>query len=298
MKRGFTLIELLVVIAIIAILAAILFPVFAQARESARKTTCLTNCKQLALAHLMYSQDYDETFATSWSEAFPGEFCWYVQPYMKSLNILLCPSRTTSTQAMADNHCSGGTLGDNLAPGHIDNPTGVKTIWGYGFNTGYTWNDNTGATVQGTSHGWTSDQYEDLYVGTILCHVKLRNVPICGLAQAKFASPANNYLLGDTADAVVAGLGVGDLTIPTSPSTCDLLRIGKWPRHSGMNNIAFVDGHAKAYRFVANWITIAGTANAAMQVVPLPCNYMHDYDGTNNPYNCTLSNAGGITATE
>src|SRR5499427_72348 len=58
--RGFTLIELLVVIAIIAILAAILFPVFAQAREAARKTSCLSNVKQLSLGILMYSQDYDE----------------------------------------------------------------------------------------------------------------------------------------------------------------------------------------------------------------------------------------------
>src|SRR5262249_4483117 len=61
-NRGFTLIELLVVIAIIAILAAILFPVFAQAREKARQATCLSNCKQIGLASNMYVQDYDETF--------------------------------------------------------------------------------------------------------------------------------------------------------------------------------------------------------------------------------------------
>lgn len=64
-KRGFTLIELLVVIAIIAILAAILFPVFAKAREAARKTSCINNLKQIGTAALMYSQDYDETFADS-----------------------------------------------------------------------------------------------------------------------------------------------------------------------------------------------------------------------------------------
>src|SRR5437868_15440430 len=61
LRRGFTLIELIVVIAIIAILAAILFPVFAQARESARQTTCLSNQKQLGTGLMMYAQDYDET---------------------------------------------------------------------------------------------------------------------------------------------------------------------------------------------------------------------------------------------
>ena len=68
MKRrpAFTLIELLVVIAIIAILAAILFPVFARARAQARKATCASNLKQLGLAFLMYSQDYDETFPVHW----------------------------------------------------------------------------------------------------------------------------------------------------------------------------------------------------------------------------------------
>src|SRR5207248_4593079 len=68
-RTGFTLIELLVVIAIIAILAAILFPVFAQARERARAVSCLSNTKQLGLAEMMYAQDYDEVY---WSCPWPG----------------------------------------------------------------------------------------------------------------------------------------------------------------------------------------------------------------------------------
>ena len=72
-RSGFTLIELLVVIAIIAILAAILFPVFARARESARRTSCISNLKQLALGTMMYAQDYDETYPMSYQDAVARE---------------------------------------------------------------------------------------------------------------------------------------------------------------------------------------------------------------------------------
>jgi prepilin-type N-terminal cleavage/methylation domain-containing protein len=112
-RRGFTLIELLVVIAIIAILAAILFPVFAQAREKARAATCLSNLKQLGTASIMYTQDWDEHwYAHRWnsgpnsnpliSTTGPGSFISYqalsktfwismLQPYVKSTNVFLCP---------------------------------------------------------------------------------------------------------------------------------------------------------------------------------------------------------------
>jgi prepilin-type N-terminal cleavage/methylation domain-containing protein len=73
-RRGFTLIELLVVIAIIAILAAILFPVFARARSQARKATCASNLKQLGLAFLMYAQDHDETFPVHWDALRRGQW--------------------------------------------------------------------------------------------------------------------------------------------------------------------------------------------------------------------------------
>ena len=89
-KKGFTLIELLVVIAIIAILAAILFPVFAKAREKARQSSCLSNIKQIGLAFMQYAQDYDERLPAGNSPAG----LWYVTlaPYMKSTQILMCPS--------------------------------------------------------------------------------------------------------------------------------------------------------------------------------------------------------------
>ena len=86
-KTGFTLIELLVVIAIIAILAAILFPVFAQARSKARQTTCLSNEKQLGLAVLMYAQDFDELFPlANYAISDTDRYHWYnlVEPYVKA----------------------------------------------------------------------------------------------------------------------------------------------------------------------------------------------------------------------
>jgi prepilin-type N-terminal cleavage/methylation domain-containing protein/prepilin-type processing-associated H-X9-DG protein len=112
-RRGFTLIELLVVIAIIAILAAILFPVFAQARAKARQATCLSNQKQIALAWVMYAQDYDETSANPvfigryWVKDFGGcaaykstgvtrcddlYFQDLIQPYMKGHGTAWCPN--------------------------------------------------------------------------------------------------------------------------------------------------------------------------------------------------------------
>src|SRR5688572_1273159 len=95
-RKGFTLIELLVVIAIIALLAAILFPVFARARENARKSSCLNNVKQLGLAWTQYAQDYDEvTIPYSSTGGSPGRHVnwrFVLQPYLKSSQLLVCPS--------------------------------------------------------------------------------------------------------------------------------------------------------------------------------------------------------------
>jgi prepilin-type N-terminal cleavage/methylation domain-containing protein/prepilin-type processing-associated H-X9-DG protein len=95
LRKAFTLIELLVVIAIIAILAAILFPVFAQAREAARKTSCLNNMKQIATAVQLYIQDYDETFALNLYLLTPPQVYTFYDahmPYTKNTGILRCPS--------------------------------------------------------------------------------------------------------------------------------------------------------------------------------------------------------------
>ena len=93
-SKGFTLIELLVVIAIIAILAAILFPVFARARENARRSSCSSNLKQIGLGMLQYTQDYDETYPVAISGSEITNWALTLQPYLKSAQIFQCPSET------------------------------------------------------------------------------------------------------------------------------------------------------------------------------------------------------------
>lgn len=142
-RRGFTLIELLVVIAIIAILAAILFPVFAQARAAARKAACTSNMRQIGTALMMYAQDNDETIGRKWWE-------WHVdlEPYVKNGPVFTCPEsagvkpvqRAFSNVVMSDGSTVSGTFWTNQ--------TSTPRIYGH-----YTRNDEllhnygfTGAT--------------------------------------------------------------------------------------------------------------------------------------------------------
>jgi prepilin-type N-terminal cleavage/methylation domain-containing protein len=118
-RTGFTLIELLVVIAIIAILAAILFPVFARARENARRASCQSNLKQIGLGFMQYTQDYDEKFPgqtvsgglayVADASATPNGVAWYwiqLHPYIKSKQIWVCPSNSVAFGL--ENHPSTG----------------------------------------------------------------------------------------------------------------------------------------------------------------------------------------------
>src|SRR5579862_3835532 len=125
MRRAFTLIELLVVIAIIAILSAILFPVFAQAKEQAKKTACLSNTKQMALGLYIYTNDSDDIFPQNDYEQDPVGFMngisynpqnpngtyqitwtYLIQPYIKNWNIFVCPS--DSNVITTDSPCPNG----------------------------------------------------------------------------------------------------------------------------------------------------------------------------------------------
>jgi len=132
-RGGFTLIELLVVIAIIAILAAILFPVFAKAREKARTATCGSNCKQIGLGILQYVQDYDEHY---FGQPYNGDLGpgagFFTDPYVKNTQIWRCPSDTINTGLVFPS----SSLGANPGP-YMNASYGYNEMW-LGANNGIT----------------------------------------------------------------------------------------------------------------------------------------------------------------
>jgi prepilin-type N-terminal cleavage/methylation domain-containing protein/prepilin-type processing-associated H-X9-DG protein len=115
-RKAFTLIELLVVIAIIAILAAILFPVFARARENARRSSCMSNLKQLALAAMQYTQDNDERLPPAIESNQTPVFYWFngLDPYVNSLQVYICPSDSKHTAQAAYRYANGISYGWNV----------------------------------------------------------------------------------------------------------------------------------------------------------------------------------------
>lgn len=227
-RHGFTLIELLVVIAIIAILAAILFPVFAQAREKARQISCISNLKQIGIGFMMYNQDNDEntlpidyTPVTGGPLNLPHNPYWYtlLDPYTKDVNLFYCPDRTATGIAGTDNfyfpikNASGTTL--------------TARLRGYGYNDGL---------VSDGGYG---------LVGTQTVDASGRGYYRPGVSIARITSPAQMIAFGDTYDNLSIALdNIQGGRQPDSPTGTSQIR------HNQLLNYCFVDGHAHSVRMM------------------------------------------------
>jgi prepilin-type N-terminal cleavage/methylation domain-containing protein/prepilin-type processing-associated H-X9-DG protein len=249
-RRGFTLIELLVVIAIIAILAAILFPVFAQARAKARAITCLSNLKQVGIGTMMYIQDFDEVMlpahldypdsvignftgtspwgtgmAQDWKRFWP----YIIQPYVKNFGITGCPDQSATD-----------------GPDWAVNPTGERKNIGITINdTMSTWNEST------SSFAAVNKPAEMVLFADGACvHVGGDAWSGADAGRTQFLKDPDNYgaLQKFSAGTMffnpfrLSWNGGGDpMRVPVA-------------RHNGQSNMVFFDGHAKSIRISQFWI--------------------------------------------
>jgi len=251
-RSAFTLIELLVVIAIIAILAAILFPVFAQARESARKTACLSNCKQLGMAVMQYTQDYDEVYVcNAWDTPplgvtdtdsgnpnFPSAFPWVfrLHPYLKNKQVFVCPSDPDPKNGW---HCYDGNPNPSC-----DDAWGIPTPISYAPNIyvmGYGGDHNPSPCF--------GDPIPDWGIGV--------------RAMAAIPTPASTYMIADYGRCDLEDFWVNNLKAANYTSVIGTSAPGNgtradpdepWHtnkqnsavyRHQMGTNIIYCDGHAK-----------------------------------------------------
>ena len=239
--NGFTLIELLVVIAIIAILAAILFPVFARARENARRSSCQSNLKQIGLGLIQYSQDYDEMLPNAWfgnggyGDSDPtangglGRYKWMdaIQPYIKSTQLFTCPSNSSGLTAGATgNYVPYRQLGTPGYPG-----PGNQNYGSYAMNSAY-WGGGGGNTLRGPGNGNPS------------------------MSMARVDEPSTTIWVGDGNGSYQCDWETGNPAIFTIGSIKAIGQNGLGDgsiveRHLETTNILYVDGHVKSSKMDA-----------------------------------------------
>jgi prepilin-type N-terminal cleavage/methylation domain-containing protein/prepilin-type processing-associated H-X9-DG protein len=229
-RKAFTLIELLVVIAIIAILAAILFPVFARARENARRASCLSNLKQIGLGIMMYTQDYDEKFPPIYfatvstnppADGFWTNYYWWwqniVYPYVKSDQLFVCPSSpATNVTAPSTGHYGANSL--------LFVQSGGISL----------------AAVQNSASTYMAMDFGNYnaYVSAFVLNT----------------SPASGYLPG-------AGGTLGQSCTGMSSSTNLIADCQSVGRHFDGDNVLFADGHVK-------WLQVTTIYGQAKQAAP------------------------------
>ena len=238
-RKAFTLIELLVVIAIIAILAAILFPVFAQARDKARSIACLSNTKQLALGVMQYAQDYDELLPVAgYNAQCRGRWQWQIYPYVKNQQVFTCPNLSQQPWVATTNN-------NYTCPASGSRPVATGLVVGQNDKGGYGWNY--------ALHGDSGD-----LTGSVL-----DSAP--GYSMASIAKHADTVIIGETGFIGTTGTSSGWAMMAWDPRNTGSAGFGQpglfaQGRHSteqtvtmqgqpvpvrGRLNCVFLDGHAK-----------------------------------------------------
>lgn len=228
--RGFTLIELLVVIAIIAVLAAMLFPVFARAREKARQVNCQSNLKQLQTAALMYTADNDSTFFQHLSGVHPRVYSWRIAilPYVKNVSVYFCPSmRTSALEASGHTRFDGSRWDD--------------------------WNTDSGRA------GWQ--------VSTLV--LNCNHWALSPLTIPAFSPPRGEAEIAFPSECVLLSDGDGQFLHQTSgnafnhgyqPNPASDPDVAGLIRHNAGGNYSFCDGHVKWFAY-GNVPCAAGVGN-------------------------------------
>ena len=215
--RAFTLIELLVVIAIIAILAAILFPVFAQAKEAAKRTACLSNMKQLGTGVQLYLGDADDTYPLVYNGGGSCSHAEYVllYPYLKNLDIMTCPDGGSSGDTIPNCAVASGELPAKPSTFHTH----------YGFNWGPLIYAGGGlhGTLQKAANGVSFQP---------------------GINATSVVNPADTFVYSDSYDTYRPTMGMEWLLDSYAGAASQ-----KGLRHAGHWDIAFTDGHAKNVQF-------------------------------------------------
>lgn len=254
-QSAFTLIELLVVIAIIAILAAILFPVFASARAQARKATCISNLKQIALSAAMYGEDYDARLLPGWtqrsSDLTQADYTWtwagLIQPYQKNYAVNQCPDHGTIAPTTAKD--ASAAMGFKSSYGmNVDGIFGAGNTQVFPNVLGQ-WPKkstarNSAETVQFMDAAEITDTTEGDAAGMKSAYLNFLNDP------DKQNPGAQNY---------PAGLY---FRIPTSIGDGSNGAVVPISRHNGNCVAAYLDGHAKAIKLTSVWVKAGQSVGA------------------------------------